>query len=219
MMNTPVSVRSPHRAHNLLLHVMAFTFMLVWLPLLRSAFDGPSYQWGTNYFGIFFSGKGITADYLFLLIQFLFYAALFASIYWIRNRTITYVLTGIWFVHVFGNIIVSIAQDPDASFRGDTLGVNVPLLYIVIPLVLLAGALLYWMIRVDGRHAEVSIPWNKRNRLMALLVFGPLPLQWILLHVGDPPSTIDKIGVLITILQCLSIPFVLKPYPGQGSSE
>ncbi|MEM7373851.1 MAG: ubiquinol cytochrome C oxidoreductase [Bacteroidota bacterium] len=215
MMKTPIAIRSPHPAHSLLLHVMAFTFLLVWLPFLRSAFDGPSYQWGTSYFGIFFSGKGITPAYLFLVIQLVFYSMVFISIYWIRNRALMYVLTGLWFVHVFGNMMVSIARNPDAAFRGDTLGVNVPLLYIVIPLVLLAGALVYWMIQVDSKGPEVSIAWNKKNRLMALLVFGPLPLQWLLLHFGSPPSTLDKIGVLITIIQCLSIPFVLKPYPRQ----
>lgn len=211
-MKFPTAFRNPQLAYQLLLFVIAFTFLIVWLPFLRAPFDGVTYHWATTYFGIPFSGSGLNRDYLFLIVEFIFYAGLFFSVYWVRNRNVFYVLLGLWWFHFFGGMLYTIIQDPDSTFRGDTLGVVVSLIYIVGPLVLIALTLVVWVIRKDRQAEEVSIPWNRKNRLMALLIFGPLPLQFVLLHFGPDPSLMDQIGVLISITQCLAIPLVLRPY-------
>lgn len=204
--------RSSDRVYNLLLYVISFTFLIVWLPFIRSAFDGATYQWGQSYFGIALGGKGITADYGFLVLEIIFYAALFLSVYRVKNRRVFFALLGVWWLHFFGNMIFGILQDPSLSFRGDTLGVDVPLIYIIIPLALIAMGLVVWVIRKDLKGHTTEIPWNKRNRLMAWIILGPLPLQFILLRFGPHLSLVDQIGVIITIAQCLLLPLIVKPY-------
>ena len=53
----------------LILIWLTILFVLGWLPMLRGAFDGPSYEWGNSYFGKQFSGKGTAGDYWFLIVQ------------------------------------------------------------------------------------------------------------------------------------------------------
>lgn len=207
-----VATRKSHWVYNLLLFVMAFSFLIVWLPMLRSAFDGESYQWGNSYFGIALSGKGMTLSWLFLFAQFVFYTAVFMAVYWMKNRPITYLLIGLWYLLFFGNMLYEVIGDPDATFRGDTLGVVVPLIYIVIPLALLGLGLVIWMYKLDKNSPESSIPWNQKNTQMAWLILGPLPIQWVLLHFGEHLSSMDQVGVIITIVQCLLIPLIVRPY-------
>jgi hypothetical protein len=134
------------------------------------------------------------------------------SFYWFRNRTVHYVLLGLWWIHVFGNLLFDIAAYGDTEFHGDTLNVHLSLSMIVIPLGVIALALLVLAIRKDFKSDLSAIPWSRRNRRLALLVFGPLPIQAILLATGEPHGATDQIGVLISIAQCFLIPFVVRPY-------
>ena len=68
-MKTPIAVRSNNALFNSLMIFSGITFMLVWLPLLRCLFDGKSYSWGQDYFGMPFQSTGIELDY-FILIPF-----------------------------------------------------------------------------------------------------------------------------------------------------
>ncbi len=195
-----------------LMFLMAFTFLIVWLPLLRSILDGDTYQWGTTWFGIQISGAGITSSLFFLVIQLAFYVALFWSIFRAKNRMIAYLLSIVWWVHVFGNLLYEIAVEGDTMFHGDTLNVHVSLSMIVIPLSIVSAILIGLWIRRDMNSSGTVINWSRRNTLLALLILGPLPIQAILLRVGEPHATTDEIGVLITILQCLLLPFIFFPY-------
>ena len=86
-----------------LMFLISVTFLVVWLPLVRSVLDGETYQWGVNYFGTMIHGAGITSSLLFLVAQLAFYAMLFWAMFRSKNRTLAYVLAGLWWVHVFGN--------------------------------------------------------------------------------------------------------------------
>lgn len=87
-MKAPIAYRVPTVWLSLLTFLISLTFMMVWLPLVRSLFDGSSYVWGTIFFGFNFGGAGITADYLFLILQLGLYGLLFFTMYRSRNRVL-----------------------------------------------------------------------------------------------------------------------------------
>ena len=185
-MKTPVAVRVSNPLFNSFMIFTGFTFMLVWLPVLRCLFDGKSYRWGQNYFGISFFSKGIEPDY-FILIPFLgLFGLLYYSFYWIKNRTVFYVLLAWWWIHHFGNYLYDIYKNGDTMFHGDTLGIHVSLTVVVIPLALITLLWIGLIIRKDSRMETVHIPWAKRNKLKAVLFLSPLIIQAILFAIGEP---------------------------------
>jgi len=152
-----IAYRTNQTLKSVLLYIIALTFMLVWLPLLRSLFDGISYEWGMTYFGIIFRGAGISIDYLFLIAQMVFYAILFYSSYWSRQRWIFYVALVIWFLHNFGNLLMEIILEGDTMFHGETLNVHVSLTAIVIPLSIVTSIVFVW-------YGEFTLLKNSRIR-------------------------------------------------------
>ena len=218
-MESLVAYRSSSRLSTWLSLIISLTFLMVWLPLLRSVFDGSSYQWGMGYFGLQLHGTGLTPSYLFLVIQLIFYMALFVSMYRVQNRQVYYVLLLLWFVHVFGNLLADIAINGDTTFEGDTLGVSISLFWIVLPLSALALLLVLLAIRADRRATPQSIPWNAKNRKMLWLILGVLPIQAILLASGSPDGLRDQIGVILTIVQCFLLPLIVRPYGGERNKR
>tara|TARA_R110001583_G_scaffold110917_3_gene259990 strand:+ start:485 stop:1135 length:651 start_codon:yes stop_codon:yes gene_type:complete len=210
-MKTPIAVRSNNYLFNSLLIFSGITFMLVWLPLLRCLFDGKSYSWGQDYFGLSFSSSGVESDYFVLILFLLFFILFFYSFYWIKNRVIFYALLILWWIHTFGNLLFGLIKDGDSTFQGDTLDVNISISMILIPLSILALSLIVAIILKDRKKAEVSIPWNKKNTTKALFILGPLPLQAIMYATGEPHGLTDEISVIITILQSFLIPIIFFP--------
>ncbi len=215
-MESFIAYRKPSRLTTLLTFVISLTFMVTWLPLLRSILDGSTYQWGMTWFGLQFSGAGINRDIVFLLVQLLFYAALMVSMYRVRNRSIYHGLLVVWFIHVFGNLLSEIIINGDTLFQGDTLNVSISLTSIIIPLSILAFALILLEIRADRKAEPVQIPWTSKNSTLAWIIFGMLPIQALLLATGEPHGLTDEIGVILTILQCFLIPLILRPYPASA---
>ncbi len=197
------AIRSYNNLFNWLMLFTGFTFMLVWLPLLRCLFDGSSYQWGQIFWGIQLSSIGLSLDYLFLIFSFGLYLWLYHSFYWQKNRKIFYGLLVWWFLHNFGNLLFDIWKNGDTMFHGDTLGVHVSLSYIVIPLSLIAVVLIYLVIKKDKTKEMVSIPWSSINKRTALIILSPLPIQAILFATGEPHDLGDQIAVIVAIIQAI----------------
>ena len=206
-----ISYRTNTRIFNALMFFVAFTFMLVWLPLLRCLFDGPSYSWGQSYFGMSFFSKGLSADYLLLVVFFVLSLFLFASFYWIKNRMVFYILLGWWWLHAFGNVLYDIIRNGDAMFHGDTLDVHISLSAIVIPMSILALILIVLVIRKDRKMPEVHIPWGRSNNLKAIILLGPIAIQAFLFATGEPHGLTDQIGVIIAIIQSYLFPIIFFP--------
>lgn len=211
-MESFIAYRNPNKLSTWLTLIISLTFTLAWLPLLRSVFDGRSYQWGMGYFGLQLHGAGITPSYLFLVAQLIFFVALFVSMYRAQNRKVYYVLLLLWFVHVFGNLLTDIAINGDTRFEGDTLGISISLFWMVLPLSMLALLLILLTIRADQRAIPQSIPWNAKNRRWLWLILGVLPIQAILLATGKPHGLTDQIGVILAIAQCFLLPLIVRPY-------
>ncbi len=210
-MKNLIAYRKPTVWKNVLAFLISVTFLVVWLPFLRSVFDGASYPWGTNYFGFFISGNGITPEFLFVVIQLVFYVILMYSMYWMRNRIVFYILALLWFINSFGNLLFDIAVNGDTLFHGETLNVHISLFWVVLPLSAISLLLIYQVIREDAQSAETAYRWTPKNSMRLLLILGPLPLQALLLASGEPDGITDQVGVIMSISQCLLLPFVYKP--------
>lgn len=197
--------------HRLLAFLIAFTAILAWLPLVRCTLDGRTYSWGQSWFGIDLYSEGLTVDVLFLVVQTIFYAVLLFSLFWSANRPLVYGLLGLWWLNFFGNFLLMLWQEGDVIFEGDTLGVKVSLLALLLPLSALALLLIILVIRRERRPAEAPIAWGRANRLWLWLLVGLLPIQALLLATGEPHGTTDAVGVILTILQTLVSPLIVLP--------
>lgn len=211
-MTTLIAARPKHVLVNGLLLFVALSFMLIWLPFLRALFDGQSYSWGMSYFGYVLHGEGLNAHYLFLIVQLIFYALLFTSVYWTKNRPVAFVLLGLWWLQVFGNLLFDIMKNGDTMFHGDTLNVHVSLSSVAVPLGVLALILIAWFIRSDVNGSSAGVQWSKLNTRLALIVFTPLPIQALFFATGEPHGITDQVAVIISILQCFAIPFIIQPF-------
>lgn len=210
-MNNLIALRYGNRLYNTLLFLAGITFMLIWLPLLRCLFDGSSYTWGQSYFGLQLQSAGLQADYGFLILSLLFYAALFFSFYWLKNRKLFFGLLLLWFIHSFGNFLFILIVEGDVMFHGDTLGVHISLLSIILPLSALALILIGLAVRKDLRSMDVQVPWGKINRRRALILLAPLPIQAVFFATGEPHNITDQIAVIIAIIQALTIWWIFVP--------
>lgn len=205
--------RRPSTWSNVLMVVISITFMIVWLPFIRSLFDGDTYQWGMDYFGLFISGAGITPSFIFLVIQLALYTLLIIGMYRMANRSLYHVLLGLWWINVFGNLISDIIINGDTQFHGETMNVHISIAMIVIPLSLLALLLVLVFIRSESQYKlSEPLPWSLRNQKLGIAFLLSLPVVFILLFFGEPHATTDEMGVIIAISHCFYIPFVFKPY-------
>lgn len=211
-MNFLNATRRNNAWFNLLLFIISFTFLIVWLPLIRSICDGTSYQWGTNLFGISISGAGISLSLFFVIAQFLFYMALFFSFYWFSNRYYFKLLVILWYVMIFGNMFFDIIKNGDTMFHGDTLNVHVSLTNIIVPLGIIALGFILMVFRKDASFASTGVNWNWKNTKRFIILFGPVPVQAILFATGEPHGITDQIGVVLAITQALMVPLIVRPY-------
>ena len=211
MMKTLIAVRPNNALFNSLMIFSGLTFMLVWLPLLRCLFDGDTYTWGQNYFGITFSSTGIESGYFILIPFLILYLLFFYSFYWIKNRTIFYVMLAWFWIHNFGNLLYDIIKNGDTEFHGDTLNVHISISMIVIPLSIIALIWIIAVIRKDKKLTEVNIPWGRTNKIKALIILAPIPIQAILYTTGEAHGLTDEISVIITIIQSFLIAIIFFP--------
>lgn len=210
-MKTPIAVRKSNGLFNSLMIFSGITFMLILLPLQRCFFDGSSYSWGQQYFGMSFYSKGVELDYFILVPFLILYVVYFYSFYWVKNRTLFYIMLIWYWVHNFGNLLFGLIKDGDSMFHGDTLNIHISISTIIIPLSIL---FLIWIVAIiykDKRLEEVEIVWSKRNTLKALFILGVLPIQAILYATGEPHGFTDEVSVIITILQSFLFGIIFIP--------
>lgn len=197
--------------HTILLFIISFTFLTVWLPFIRSLFDGVTYHWGQDYFGYHLSGDGINVNYLFLILEVALFSSIFYGMYWMKNRKLLFGLLGLWLVHSFGSLIYE-GLKGEMMFHGDALNIHIDLTYLVLVLTLVSITLMALSWKKEVSSTKPGIGWNKMNKRMAMVIFAPLPIQLILLQMGEPQQTTDQIGVLISIVQALILPLIFLPY-------
>ena len=190
--------RTARRIQILLMSWLTLTFLTAWLPTLRGAMDGASYQWGGGLLGFQFSGSGIAGDYAFVIaksavaLAMLFYG-------WRRpNGGFRVALAG-WLALMLADTIYNVVTAPgDFRFRGDTLGVDISLAAIAPALdaamLALAG---WWALRAPALPVP---PLARANVVLLATAALLLPVQYALLSGGSGQDASDVIGVLLTML-------------------
>jgi hypothetical protein len=216
-MKNLIAYRMPNIWTNLLSLFISITFMMAWLPFIRSIFDGKSYVWGISYFGATISGAGLSLSLLFIVAQVGLYAVLIIGLYRMKNRQLYGGLLAVWWINIFGNLIFDIIKNGDTMFHGDTMNVHISLTYIILPLAV--GAILFIAMTLRTQQESVVISWNKKNSTLLYTFLAMLPILLILLSSGEPHGTSDQIGVLIAIAQCFYIPVIFRPFGHTTSSQ
>ncbi len=187
---------------------LTLRFIFGWLPMIRSLFDGPSYQWGTSWFGWNFAGNGTEGD--FLLLPFMVLIGFIAL--WTGRRRIDAIfvplllLLGI--VYLVDGLYLLFADNGDYWFHGDTLGIHVNLAYAVpISAALMLVASLIW---IRNREPALTVSMKPLNWILIGGALALLPLQYWLLSSGSGQDSYDSIGVMLTIGQWVAFSFGMK---------
>jgi hypothetical protein len=199
----------------LLLLWVGFTGILTWLPLIRSLMDGDSYAWGVPYWGIEFSGDGLTGDVWapplaaahVLATLFLGYRGARQPFHWLLLA---------WVVPL-GAYMSYFTVAEDMRLQGDTMGMDFSLAWVG-PVLFGGMAVLaaVWVVRdLRARRAVEWVEWPRSGRVLAMVALAALPVQLFLLRYGPPHDTTDQIGVILTIVQwiVLNVAFARRPHP------
>jgi len=204
----------PSRLLRVILIWLAITFITGWLPMIRGAFDGPTYSWGTSYFGKQFSGSGTGGDYWLPVVKSIF-AIIVLYLGWRGARIGFLLLALLWQTFGFADALYSSITNPDEfRFKGDTLGVDVSLAWVAPTAygIFLLLTVIWATRNVRREWIELVLPWSRKNSAWLMFLIALLPVQFVLLHFGKHQSTSDVIGVLITIFQWLFVAKAFRPY-------
>lgn len=187
---------------------VTLVFLFAWLPLVRSIFDGGSYEWGTAHFGAAFRGAGLSGDLWYLLSKLAIgVLALYGTCrIWRPGLWLACAIVAIYFMDSLQGYLT----DPAALiFRGDTLGIeiNIGLVAVVLNALAVAAALvilLAWLRLPEFR------PLSPGSRRALVVLAALLPVQFVLLRFGEPHGTTDQAGVILTLLQWLAVSWAIS---------
>jgi len=198
------------RLHRLLLFWVALSFVLFWLPLVRSIMDGATYEWGVMWWGLRLGGTGLEGDLWYLAMG----VALGIALLWSGSGDGVFFrwVTPAWMILLLSQAVHLAVTTPEGFvFHGDTLGVRLNLTWIA-PTFHAAGLLLFgwWLL---GRLREGERPgartWDATHTRRVLTLAALLPIQFVLLRFGEPHGATDAVGVVITMGQWLAVPWAL----------
>lgn len=212
MPDSPIASPRATRLLRLLVAWLLLVSLFAWLPLLRSLFDGDTYEWASGpWFGHVFRGAGLRGDLWYLLLKLAcFVPAVVALLrrWWPLGARLTAALAALY---VVADLHTLLTLDEPLVFHGDTLGVRLNITALA-PLIsgLACIAALSLLRSVGGLRSGGPLPLAPGN-VRALAMLGALlPLQYVLLQFGAPHGTTDAVGVLITIGQWFSLAYALR---------
>ncbi len=159
---------------NLLLILTSLTFATSWLPFIRGISDGESYQWGTTFFGKLFYGSGTGGDFYYVLLNVAIGLGLMYTFYWGRRRNMFYLLLIIWYGSMIANSFYEVFLGEGYMFHGDTLNVHLDLSFIIIPFMIVMGALVVKVIIEDRKHSFCSQS-NQKEQILGNPIVGAYP--------------------------------------------
>lgn len=199
----------PSKTLKLLLIFTALTTLPFWLPFIRGAFDGVSYQW--NSFG--FGGAGIRGDYWFVVLGSTF-AISIQFLGWRGAKFPVHILMSGWFLFLASGAFYLALDNPESfRFRGDTLGIDFSLAWIG-PVLFGSVAItaIWWSWNALRNKTKLPVAaWSSRNTYWVVGLAALLPVQFVLLRIGTPHGVTDQIGVILTIIQWFVIGITLSP--------
>ena len=189
--------RAARRVHVLLMSWLTFIFLTAWLPMLRGAMDGASYQWGASLLGAEFGGTGTGGDYWFALLKAAVAVGL-VGFGWRRPNGGFRLALLFWLALALADTLYSVVTAPEAfRFRGDTLGVDISLAFVAPALdglMLAIGA--WWALKAPALPVP---PLARANFVLLATAAALLPVQYVLLSTGRGQEPNDVVGVLLTM--------------------
>lgn len=212
-MEAVMGVRGATLLHRLVLGWLTLTFVLAWLPLVRCVMDGTSYEWGTRYFGLSFSGAGLTGDLWLLLVQTTLGLWLLYRGWRDPSPPFPAVLLA-WLGLVAADALYNIFTGAAVQFEGATLGVNVSLATVapVLHLGFFCAALAWALWSRSRIQLEPRPSWTGTNKALLAGVVLLFPVQFLLLRYAQGQEIKDVVGVLLTIAQWFLISAALYPW-------
>lgn len=212
-----MSFRLGHALHVTLMLWLTWLFLFGWLPLLRSVFDGPSYEWGDMLFGTQFRGAGTSGDFWYLIVKTAIGIALLWTGWRRPNGAFRIglpLILGVMFLHALHGLLTDPAR---ARFEGATLGIDISVAIIAPVLHGLLLALAVWW-AVKAPPAKVR-PMNMFNYTLIAAAAAMLPLQYAMLRSGQGQEVTDIAGVLMTIGGWFLLSLGLAPWTIQPARE
>jgi hypothetical protein len=193
---------------HVLIGVVALDLLTLWLPLVRAVADGSSYGWGT--YGL--EGKGVGGQYLGIVALAALALTIIVLGWRTRSRAFRWLML-LWQLPS-GFLGVIAAASGELQFKGETLGIDLTIPVPVVLFLYVAPAILalYWGAR--DRTAELGPPprWGRVNSTLLTVAVAIIPVQFALLRPGDPGSSEDAIGVILTIVQWIVVVAALAPW-------
>jgi len=192
---------------------VSFKTLIPWLVFFRLSLEGDSYRWGTQFFNWTFYSSGF-ARVDFLLIYALLAIGIF--LLW-QMRQYRFAVAGPTLTAFLGvlaaDAMFQFLRGVPIIFQGDTLGVNVDISipFYGLQFVMFLIAIAWWMGVVGLRPAPALPVTGLRKHLIRICLFF-IPVQILLLVVGEPHGLTDQIGVVGTLLQWSLLAYAF--YPG-----
>jgi len=192
------------RLRKLLLVWLGISGLFSWLPTIRSIMDGPSYRWEGTYWGLGFAGRGLEGDFYIPVLSSLYIlVTLWIGWRWRRTKPLA-ALALLWIAPTAVGYVLDIMRGESLEFRGDSLGVVIPLGAVAaiwqLGLSLIA---LYLLVKAPASETTHTAGLRTANRVLFGVAFALLPVQYFLLSRAGMTSTTDQIGVLLTMFQWL----------------
>jgi hypothetical protein len=106
------------------------------------------------------------------------------------------------------------AASGELQFEGETLGIDLTIPVPVVLFLYVAPAILalYWGARDRSAERGPKPRWGRINSALLSIAIAVIPVQLTLLRIGDPGSTADAIGVILTIAQWTAVVAALAPW-------
>jgi hypothetical protein len=192
---------------------IAFRTILPWLVTFRLTLEGAGYSWGSEYFGHMFHSSGLARpDFLLVYVMLIIGVFLIFKLRQHRFRlAVPLVLVYLGFFAANG--LHQLVRGEPVIFRGDTLDVtlNVTVVYFVLQFGMFLVGLAWWY---GVRHLDNgpgTPPLSAKRRAILKVCLAAIPVQIILLVVGEPHALTDEIGVLLTLANWLVLMWVFYP--------
>lgn len=192
---------------------LAFRTLLPWLVTFRLTLEGDSYSWGSSYFGHMFHSSGLARPDVLLVFAML--AAGIALLLGLRrHRFRLFAPLTVAYLAIFAaNSVYQLVTGDPVIFRGDTLDLTINLT--VVSLLLNVGmflvAALWWFSVRDVPQGPGSGSLGAVRSRLFKAALAIIPVQIILLVVGEPHALTDEIGVLLTMANWVLLCFVFYP--------
>jgi hypothetical protein len=111
------------------------------------------------------------------------------------------------------NALHQLVRGEPVIFRGDTLNltVNITVVYFVLQFGMFVLGLAWWYCVRHLDSGPGTPPLSAKRRAILKVCLAAIPVQIILLVVGEPHALTDQIGVLLTLANWLALMWVFYP--------